>query len=207
VRSPLCGFPSDWYGWMAAPRANEFAAHFCRTTVLAADFDNVGRRSGSAGVLRRRTAVQSAQAGFTMLEMVCVMALAALLAAILLPRLPGATSRPRLEAYAVEVAALLKADRNAALWYHGSVAAVVDARGRTVRSGSSTHVVRVPDDVAFDALLPERCNGKPAFSAISFFATGMSCGGVIRLMRFGSGFEVRVNWLTGGVDIVPHNIS
>ena len=142
-----------------------------------------------------------------MLEMVCVLAIAALLAAILLPRLPGATSRPRLEAYAVEVAALLKADRNAALWQRASVDAVVDARERTVRSGSSARVVQLPDDVVFDALLPERCNGKPAFSAISFFATGMSCGGAIRLTRLGSGFEVRVNWLTGGVDIVPQNIS
>jgi general secretion pathway protein H len=142
-----------------------------------------------------------------MLEMVCVLAIAALLAAILLPRLPGATSRPRLEAYAVEVAALLKADRNAALWNRASVDAVVDARERTVRSGSSARVVQLPDDVVFDALLPERCNGKPAFSAISFFATGMSCGGAIRLTRLGSGFEVRVNWLTGGVDIVPQNIS
>jgi general secretion pathway protein H len=142
-----------------------------------------------------------------MLEMVCVLAIAALLAAILLPRLPGATSRPRLEAYAVEVAALLKADRNAALWNRASVDAVVDARERTVRSGSSARVVQLPSDVVFDALLPERCNGKPAFSAISFFATGMSCGGAIRLTRLGSGFEVRVNWLTGGVDIVPQNIS
>ena len=119
----------------------------------------------------------------------------------------AATSRPRLEAYAIEVATLLKADRNAALWNRGSVAAMVDARGRTVRSGSSAHVVQVPDDVVFDALLPQRCNGKPAFSAISFFATGMSCGGAIRLTRFGSGFEVRVNWLTGGVDIVAHDNS
>jgi general secretion pathway protein H len=142
-----------------------------------------------------------------MLELVCVLAITALLAAILLPRLPGATTRPRLAAYAVDVAALLKADRNAALWHHGSVAAVVDARGRTVRSGSSDHVIRVPDDVVFEALLPQRCNGKPAFSAISFFATGMSCGGAIRLTRFGSGFEVRVNWLTGGIDIVPQNAS
>jgi general secretion pathway protein H len=192
---------------MAAPSANEFAARFCRKTGLAAEFDNFGGRSGSAGALRRRTGVESAEAGFTLIEMVCVLAIMALFAAILLPRLPGATSRPRLEAYAVEVAALLKADRNAALWHRGSVAAVVDAPARTIRSGSSAHVVRVPDDVVFDALLPQRCNGKPAFSAISFFATGMSCGGAIRLTRFGSGFEVRVNWLTGGVDIVAQDIS
>jgi general secretion pathway protein H len=32
----------------------------------------------------------------------------------------------------------------------------------------------------------------------------MSCGGVIALTHLGVGYEVRVNWLTGGVDVVPH---
>jgi general secretion pathway protein H len=129
-----------------------------------------------------------------------------LLAAILLPRFPMATSRPRLQAYAVAVAALLKADRNAALWRGGAVAAVIDAPGRTVRSGSSARVVRIPDDVVVEALLPQRCNGRLALSAISFFAAGTSCGGTISLTRFGSGYQVRVNWLTGGVDIVAHDL-
>jgi general secretion pathway protein H len=111
-----------------------------------------------------------------------------------------------LEAYAVEVAALLKADRNAALGRRGLIEAVVDAPGRTVRSGSSPRIVQIPEDVAFDALLPQRCNGRPALSAISFFASGMSCGGTIRLTRLGSAFEVRVNWLMGGVEIVSQEI-
>jgi len=138
--------------------------------------------------------------------MVCVLAIVAMLAAILLPHFPTATSRTRLEAYAVEVAALLKADRNSALGRRGSVGALVDAPARTVTSGSSGRVVRVPDDVEFDALLPQRCNSRPALSTISFFATGMSCGGAIRLTRLGSGFEVRVNWLTGGVEIVVQDV-
>jgi general secretion pathway protein H len=125
-----------------------------------------------------------------------------MLAAIVLPRIPSETSRSRLEAYAVEVAALLKADRNAAIRRRGSVVAQIDARGRLVRSGATDRVVRLPDDVAFDALLPQRCNGRPALSTINFFATGMSCGGVIKLARLGSSFEIRVNWLTGGIDIV-----
>lgn len=135
-----------------------------------------------------------------------MLAMVALLAAVILPRLPAATSRPRLEAYAVEVAALLKADRNAALGRRGAVDAVVDAHGRTVRSGSSAHVVRIPDDVVFDSLLAQRCNGRPAFATITFLASGMSCGGTIRLTRLGSGFEIRVNWLTGGVEIVAQDI-
>ena len=55
------------------------------------------------------------EAGFTLIEVVCVLAIVALLAAVLLPAVSGRTSRPRLEAYAIEVAALLKADRNAAI--------------------------------------------------------------------------------------------
>jgi general secretion pathway protein H len=140
-----------------------------------------------------------------LLEMVCAVAMVALLAAILLPRIAGGTSRPRLQAYAVETAALLKADRNAAMRRRGAVAAEVDAVGRTIRSGSSDRVVRVPEDVALDALLPQRCDGRPALSSISFFATGISCGGTIRLTRLGNWFEVRVNWLTGGIDIVARD--
>lgn len=145
------------------------------------------------------------EAGFTLLEMVCVMAIVAMLAAILLPLAPRGTSHPRLEAYAVEVATLLKTDRNAAMLLRAGVSAQIDAHGRLVRSGAGGHIVHLPDDVAFDALLPERCNGRPALSTISFFANGMSCGGVIRLLRFGSGFEIRVNWLTGEVEIVPRS--
>lgn len=100
---------------------------------------------------------------------------------------------------------MLKADRNAAMYWRKSVAAQVDTQGRLISSGASDRVVRVPEDVVLDALLPERCNGRPALATISFFATGMSCGGALRLSRFGTGFEVRVNWLTGGVDIVARD--
>jgi general secretion pathway protein H len=30
----------------------------------------------------------------------------------------------------------------------------------------------------------------------------MSCGGVIGLTRLDYGYEIRVNWLTGGIEIV-----
>jgi general secretion pathway protein H len=33
----------------------------------------------------------------------------------------------------------------------------------------------------------------------------MSCGGVVKLTRLGAGYEVRVNWLTGGVEVVAIN--
>ena len=46
---------------------------------------------------------------------------------------------------------------------------------------------------------------RPA-ATIRYFASGMSCGGVVALTRDGVGYEVRVNWLTGGVEVVPINL-
>ena len=53
--------------------------------------------------------------GFTLLEMVCVLALIAMMAAVLLPFFPRHTTRSRLQAYVLQTAALLKEDRNVAI--------------------------------------------------------------------------------------------
>ncbi|MDE2469700.1 MAG: prepilin-type N-terminal cleavage/methylation domain-containing protein [Bradyrhizobium sp.] len=143
----------------------------------------------------------SGQRGFTMLEMVCVLAIIALVAAVLLPFIPHGTSRSRLQAYALQAAALLKADRNAAIRRQTSVATLVDAEARSIHSGTSRSTIRIPDDVHFDALLPETCARQPALSTISFFANGTSCGGTIALTRFDVGYEIRVNWLTGRIEV------
>ncbi len=118
----------------------------------------------------------NAEEGFTLLEMVCILAVIAMVTAVVLPNISRNTSRPRLEATA-----------------------------RTLRSGSTGQILRVPDDVVFDAILPSRCNDRPAFSTISFFPTGISCGGTVMLSRLGASYEIRVNWLTGGVEIVPRS--
>lgn len=145
----------------------------------------------------------ASEAGFTLLEIVCIVALLAILAAILLPAFPRGTSRARLESYAVEAAALLKADRNAALRRRVQVATEINAPARTIRSGATGRTLRVPDDVGFDAVLAARCNQRAAGTTIRFFPTGMSCGGVIALTRLGTGYEIRVNWLTGGIELAP----
>ena len=145
----------------------------------------------------------TAEDGFTLLEMVCVIAIVAMLAAILLPNLSHGTSRPRLEAYAVETAALLKSDRTAAIRHRAPVATLVDPQERRLRSGADGRMLEIPEDVSVTAMLPVRCNDRPARSTITFFATGMSCGGVIVLSRLGAGYEIRVNWLTGGIEVAP----
>jgi general secretion pathway protein H len=144
---------------------------------------------------------KASQRGFTLLEMVCVIAIIAMLAAVLMPFVPRHTSRSRLQAYALEAATLLKADRNAAIRRGGDVATLIDAPSRAIRSGATAQTLRIPDDVRFDALLPQTCRRHAALSTISFFADGMSCGGAIALTRLDAAYEIRVNWLTGRIEI------
>lgn len=145
----------------------------------------------------------SSSAGFTLIEVVCVLAIIAILAAIALPAIPRDTSRQQLEAYAAETAALLNSDQDNARRNHRDVATSVDALSRTIRSGASGLVVRLPSDVTVRALFAARCQGRAAGAAIHHLASGMSCGGAIDLLRPGEGFEIKVNWLTGGAEVVP----
>ena len=141
-----------------------------------------------------------------LLEIVCVLAIIGLLAAILLPRLSNGTSRSRLQAYAIETASLLMSDRSAAVRRRAQVSTTVDAKGRAFRSGATGRVLRVPGDVVVDAVLPVLCGGRQTFSTIDFLPSGLSCGGTIVLTRKGAGYDIRVNWLTGGIEIVSHTV-
>jgi general secretion pathway protein H len=148
----------------------------------------------------------TSQQGFALIEILCVLAIIGMLAAIILPALPRATTRAKLESYAVQTAVLLKADRNAALRRQIQVTTQIDAAARSIRSGVTGRMVRIPDDVSLDAIVASRCADRNAGRSIDFFPSGMSCGGVIALKRPGMGYEVRVNWLTGGVDIVAQKL-
>ena len=150
---------------------------------------------------------RASERGFTLLEMVCVLALIAMLAAIVLPLVPRHTTRSRLQAYVLQTAALLKEDRNAAIRRGAGVATLVDPGSRVIRSGASADFVHIPDDVHFEALLPRTCNQREALSTIRFFASGMSCGGAVALTRADAGYEVRVNLLTGRIEIVSRNVT
>ncbi|MEK9282576.1 MULTISPECIES: prepilin-type N-terminal cleavage/methylation domain-containing protein [unclassified Bradyrhizobium] len=147
------------------------------------------------------------QRGFTLLEMVCVLAILAMLVTVLLPSVPRQTSKARLQAYALEAASILKADRAVSLRSGVRVDTEIDTSGRSIRSGAGSAAVRVPDDVAFEAVLPRNCNQRPVFSTISFFPDGLSCGGAIAIARADLRLEIRINWLTGRVDIVSRSLA
>lgn len=145
------------------------------------------------------------EGGFTLLEVICAVAIMALLAAIALPSFHPGTSRARLESYAIAAAALLKGDHDAALRKRMDIATQVNAVAGVIRSGATGRTVHVPADVTFDALFSARCGHLKEQATILFFSSGMSCGGFLTMARSGVRYEIRVNWLTGGVEIARSN--
>src|ERR1044072_6084616 len=82
--------------------------------------------------------------GFTLIEVVAVVAIVAILSAIVVPALPRGTSRARLEAYAVEAAAMLNFDRDAAIRNRVQIATEIYAPARVMRSGATGRSIRLP---------------------------------------------------------------
>lgn len=147
------------------------------------------------------------EAGFTLIEVVCVMAIIAMLAAVAMPAMRPGTSRARMEQIAMNAATVFMADRFSAVRRRATVTTVIDVDRREVRSGSSRRGVEIPADVDLRVTVADYCRSGRREVGVSFYPDGLSCGGVLALGRAGAGYEVRVHWLTGGVEIVATSRS
>ncbi|MGY3533208.1 general secretion pathway protein H [Bradyrhizobium embrapense] len=135
-----------------------------------------------------------------------MLAITGMIVAVLLPSVPRQTSKARLQAYALAAASILKGDRAMSVAGGVRVDTLVDLPGRAIRSVASSAVFQVPDDIKFEAILPRSCNQRPVLSTISFFPDGMSCGGAIALWRADLRLEIRIDWLTGRIEVASRSL-
>ena len=140
------------------------------------------------------------KSGFTLIEVMAVMLIIALVASLVAVMTPG-TGRAKLKALTLEIAALLRRERlGAILTGHDRQISLDDERRMLVGDGGG--VIAVPPDVVVDVLgANELWGGRLA--VVRFHPDGASSGAVLRLSREGAQYEVRVNWYTGGVAIIP----
>jgi general secretion pathway protein H len=137
-------------------------------------------------------------AGFTLLEMVAVMAIIALTASLTLTTISG-TGRVQLKAVAMRTATLLRHERLSAI-LTGQVRQVsLDGESRSF-VGDSGEAVAIPRDVALDLLgTDEEWSGRRA--VVRFYPDGASTGAALTLSREKAGYDIRVNWYTGSVAV------
>lgn len=139
------------------------------------------------------------KAGFTLLEVVAVMSIVALAAALVIAATPG-TGRAGLKAVALDTASMLRRQRVSAILSGRTRRVWLDGAHRGLVSDSGDRVA-IPNDIALDMLgIDALWGGQRAVTR--FDPDGTSSGAVLKYSRQGAGYEVRVNWYTGAVAIV-----
>jgi general secretion pathway protein H len=136
-----------------------------------------------------------------LIEVTIVMLIIALVASLAVTLTPG-TGRARLKALTLETASLLRRERLSAI-FAGQVRQVSIDDERRALVGDGGDVVLIPPDVALDILgVNELSSGR--VSVIRFEPDGACTGVVLKLSRQEAEYEVRVNWYTGAIAIVPN---
>jgi len=128
-----------------------------------------------------------------------VMLIVALVASLVVTMMPG-TGRAGLKAVALQTAALLRRERTQAILVGRERHVSLDG-ARRILVGESGDTVAIPRDVAVDLLGADAVwSGRQA--VVRFDPDGASTGAVLRLSHEKAEYEIRVNWFTGGVDVV-----
>ena len=132
--------------------------------------------------------------GFTLLELILVLALIAFASLLAAAALSGGFDGMRLRAAAKEVAAQLRFTRTQAL-------ATGEPQRFTI--DPAAHRWTAPKQLALDFVGAREVQPSPGEGAIVFFPDGASTGGRIRLQLDDAAWQVEVAWLTGQVRAAP----
>ncbi len=141
--------------------------------------------------------------GFTLLELVVVLALATMLIALIPPLISAAIPGVELKSSARRVAAGLRLAREEAIRTGRDIAFRIDLEERSYQVEGPFRRVSLPKGLDLKLVVAESEMENGHMGAIRFFADGGSTGGRVILARDGAGWQVGTQWLTGRVQVAP----
>ena len=149
-----------------------------------------------------RTAVgaPSAEAGFTLLEVVVVLLVLGLALAIVASRGPPRSAALEIRGAAGEMAQALRLARGRAIMLNGPVGVTVDLARRTYRVDGAPER-GVPPALALTVLAAGGATLGDRSAAIRFAPDGSSSGGHVELSDGRRRVRVAVDWLSGRVSV------
>jgi general secretion pathway protein H len=154
------------------------------------------------GCDRPEVPARGASAGVTLLELLIVLAIMAIVAALVVPMFGGGVSTGELKSAAREVAAGLRFARSEALATRQETRVLLDLERRTFRieRDARTHVL--PPQIELKLFTAQRDLVSETVGSIRFFPDGGSNGGRVTLAAGERKYDVDVDWLTGRVAIL-----
>lgn len=141
--------------------------------------------------------------GFTLLELVVVLALATILIAIVPPLITAAVPGVELKSSSRRIAAGLRLAREEAIRSGRDIAFTLDLDEHTYRIDGDFRQVNLPKGLDLKLTAAESEMLDDQVGAVRFFPDGSSTGGRIVIARDDSGWQVGIQWLTGRVLLEP----
>jgi general secretion pathway protein H len=141
--------------------------------------------------------------GFTLLELLVVLAIATLLLAIAPPLITSAIPGVELKTSARRVAAGLRLAREEAIRSGRDITFTLDLQARTFEVEGRFRKGKLPQDLKLKLEAAQKEMLDEDRGAVRFFPDGSSTGGRVILALEDRGYQVGVQWLTGRVLVAP----
>jgi general secretion pathway protein H len=145
---------------------------------------------------------RAAGAGVTLLELLIVLSIMAVVAALVVPMFGGGVSTGELKSAAREVAAGLRFARSEALATRQETRVMLDLEHRSFRIERDQRTHTLPPQIELKLFTAQRDLVSETVGAIRFFPDGGSNGGRVTLAAGERKYDVDVDWLTGRVVIL-----
>jgi general secretion pathway protein H len=143
-----------------------------------------------------------ASSGVTLLELMIVLVLMALIAAVTIPIFGSGVSTTELRSAARELAAGLRLARGQAIAQRSEATLQLDVAGRNFRVPPDPRVHVLPTGIDLKLFTAQRELVSDNLGAIRFYPDGGSDGGRVTLAAGERKYDVDVDWLTGRVVIL-----
>lgn len=140
-----------------------------------------------------------AAAGFTLVELIVVLAIGGLLLALTPPLITSALPGVELKAGARRAAGALRQTREIAIANGGEAIWLLDTESGRYQIEGRPNRGSLPDGIAIELVTARDELRDDRVGGIRFFPDGSSSGGRVILKRDDRGYQVGVNWLTGRI--------